>query len=155
MNARLLTEQLDAVLEGSVHWITALSNASAVLYEAFDRVNWTGFYLLEDDRLILGPFQGKTACMLIPMGKGVCGHAAQLAESVVVPDVHAFPGHIACDSASRSEIVIPLRHADGRVFGVLDIDSPQLSRFEEGDRVLLEQCADSITARLEALGFPF
>ena len=129
----LLSSQLSAVLEGSPHWMTALANASAVLYEGVELLNWAGFYLLEGEKLYLGPFQGKPACTLIPLGRGVCGTAAEKDETLLVPDVHAFPGHIACDSASASEIVIPL-HRKGRVIGVLDIDSPVKDRFSSEDK---------------------
>lgn len=151
----LLASQLSAVLEGSPHWMTALANASAVLYEGVELLNWAGFYLLEGEDLILGPFQGKAACIRIPKGKGVCGAAVERNESVLVPDVHSFPGHIACDSASRSELVIPLRTASGRVFGVLDMDSPYPARFTAADRTALEECARVIERALEDLRIPF
>lgn len=136
----LLCAQLAALGEEERYWLPLLSNASALLYDALEELNWAGFYLLRRDSLLLGPFQGKPACIHISMGKGVCGTAALLDETQLVPDVHAFPGHIACDSASNSEIVIPL-HAAGRVVGVLDIDSPRLARFSEADRAGLEAFA--------------
>ena len=151
----LLSSQLSAVLEGSPHWMTALANASAVLYEGVELLNWAGFYLLEGEDLILGPFQGKAACIRIPKGKGVCGAAVERNESVLVPDVHSFPGHIACDSASRSELVIPLRTSSGRVFGVLDMDSPYPARFTAADRSAMEECARVIEKALEELNIPF
>ncbi len=136
----LLHAQLGALGEEEPHWLPLLANASALLYGALEELNWAGFYLLRDGELLLGPFQGKVACIHIPLGRGVCGTAALRDETLLVPDVHAFPGHIACDSASRSEIVVPL-HADGRVAGVLDIDSPQPARFSEEDRKELERFA--------------
>lgn len=134
---KLLCEQLRALTEGVPHVISNLANASALLYQTLPDLNWAGFYLYQNDKLILGPFQGKTACIEIPIGKGVCGTAAQLGETVVVEDVHTFPGHIACDGASNSEIVIPL-YVRGELFGVLDIDSPLLARFAAEDRDGLE-----------------
>ncbi len=136
----LLCEQLRSLAEEERHWLPLLSNASALLYEALEEVNWAGFYLMRGGALLLGPFQGKTACIHIPLGRGVCGTAAQADEAQLVPDVHAFPGHIACDSASASEIVVPL-HTGGRVVGVLDIDSPRPARFTEEDRAGLERFA--------------
>lgn len=135
--------QLEALSEG-VNWdITVLSNAAALLWESLDEINWAGFYLMRDGRLELGPFQGKTACTVIETGKGVCGTAVAENRTQLVPDVHEFPGHIACDSASNSEIVIPL-HKGGIVYGVLDIDSPVKGRFTEEDRDGLEQFASAI-----------
>lgn len=133
-----LSKQLDALLEGETNLVANLSNASALLNEFLERVNWVGFYLMEDGELVLGPFQGKTACVRIKVGKGVCGTAIATKETMLVQDVHAFPGHIACDPASRSEIVVPLIK-DGEAIGVLDIDSPELSRFTETDQEGLEQ----------------
>lgn len=134
---QLLCEQLRSLAEAEACWLPMLANASALLWEAMEDINWAGFYLAEGGSLLLGPFQGKVACVRIPMGKGVCGTAALRDETQRVPDVHAFPGHIACDSASRSEIVIPIRHA-GAVIGVLDIDSPTEDRFSERDQLGLE-----------------
>lgn len=125
--------QLRALTESVEFPISNLANASALLYQTLEKINWAGFYLLEGEELILGPFQGKPACTRIPLGRGVCGTAAQKDEVLSVPDVHAFAGHIACDAASASEIVIPL-HQNGRVIGVLDIDSPVKARFTEEDR---------------------
>ena len=133
----LMSQQLKAITEDVPYTISNLSNASALLYQTLPDLNWAGFYLYEDDQLILGPFQGKTACTRIAMGKGVCGTAAATNETQLVPDVHQFPGHIACDSASNSEIVIPI-HVNGKLFGVLDIDSPLLDRFSEEDKDGLE-----------------
>ncbi|MBQ8275864.1 MAG: GAF domain-containing protein [Clostridia bacterium] len=135
-----LIEQLSALTEGVPHPVANLANAAALLWQSLKNINWAGFYLLEGEVLVLGPFQGKPACIEIPMGRGVCGTAAARDCTLVVPDVHAFPGHIACDDASAAEIVIPLRR-DGRVVGVLDIDSPLRGRFTEEDRVGLEAFA--------------
>ena len=134
----LLCKKLESLVEGVPHKIANLANASALLFETLDSVNWAGFYLLEDGKLILGPFQGKTACIEIPIGRGVCGTAAFKRETQLVKNVHEFEGHIACDSASNSEIVIPI-FQNGKVVGVLDIDSPELERFDENDRLGLER----------------
>lgn len=134
----LLCAELDALSEGVPSRISLLANASALLADRLFDLNWAGFYLLEGDRLLLGPFQGKPACIVIPVGKGVCGTAAQSGKTVSVPDVHVFPGHIACDAASRSELVLPVR-ADGGLYGVLDLDSPVTGRFSESDRAGLER----------------
>ena len=136
----LLCEQLRALSEDNPHRIAKLANASALIYQGLDRLNWAGFYFLEGGKLVLGPFQGRPACIEIPMGRGVCGTAAKLDRTQLVEDVHAFPGHIACDSASRSEIVVPL-HENGIVTGVLDIDSPEENRFDEADRAGVEAFA--------------
>lgn len=133
-----LNAQLKALTEGVPYKIANLANAAALLWEHLDTINWAGFYLMEDGALILGPFQGKTACIRIPAGKGVCGTAAADNATQRVADVHQFPGHIACDSASNSEIVVPVR-IDGQVVGVLDIDSPVKDRFSEEDQQGLEQ----------------
>ena len=132
--------QLAALVEGVPHPLSNLSNAAALLWESLGGINWAGFYRLKGDKLVLGPFMGKPACIEIPLTKGVCGAAARQNKTQLVPDVHAFPGHIACDAASRSEIVVPLRR-DGQVFGVLDIDSPLLHRFSEADKDGLEAFA--------------
>lgn len=133
----LLCEQLKALTEGETHVIPNLSNASALLNGALSDINWVGFYLMTDGYLLLGPFQGKTACIRIPVGRGVCGTAVAKGSSQLVADVHEFPGHIACDSASNSEIVIPIRSGD-TIVGVLDIDSPLINRFDEEDLAGLE-----------------
>ena len=135
---QLLQNQLKALLDAEPHLIPDLSNAGALLAGALKDINWAGFYLIRQGELLLGPFQGKPACIHITIGKGVCGTAVARRETQLVPDVHQFPGHIACDSASNSEIVIPLQ-IDGRIVGVLDIDSPKLSRFDEADRTGLEE----------------
>lgn len=119
-------------------WLANLSNASALLWLLLDEINWVGFYLYKNDELVLGPFQGKPACTHIQIGKGVCGTAAGEKKTQVVKDVHEFPGHIACDCASQSEIVVPIVH-DGNLVGVLDIDSPILNRFDEEDALYLEK----------------
>ena len=134
----LLHAQLKALLENEPYVIPNLSNASALLNLALKEINWVGFYLIQNQELLLGPFQGKPACIHIPIGKGVCGTAVSQDKTQLVPDVHAFPGHIACDSASRSEIVIPIR-TEGRVVGVLDIDSPIEARFDHFDQAGLEE----------------
>ena len=137
MDYKLLCAQLRAFAEAERWYVPLLSNAAALLYDALADVNWAGFYLLRGGRLVLGPFQGKVACIHIPVGKGVCGTAVAQNVTQLVPDVHAFPGHIACDSASNSEIVVPIRR-DGQTVAVLDIDSPSLNRFTEADRAGLE-----------------
>ena len=134
----LLAEQIKSLAEDEPYYIPVLSNASAILYDAMDDLNWAGFYLMNKGSLLLGPFQGKVACIRIALGKGVCGTAAGNDETLVVPNVHEFPGHIACDSASNSEIVVPI-HKDGEVVGVLDIDSPNLNRFSEDDKLGLQK----------------
>lgn len=138
-NYELVKKQLQALLHGETNQIANLSNASALLNQFLDRINWVGFYLMENDNeLVLGPFQGLPACVRIPVGKGVCGTAAKLRETIRVEDVHQFPGHIACDAASQSEIVIPLMK-EGKLIGVLDIDSPEKNRFDEMDQEKLEE----------------
>lgn len=137
MDYNMVVNQLAALTEGVPYETANLANASALLWQEMPGINWVGFYKMEDGQLVLGPFQGKPACTLIPVGRGVCGTA--VAEDAVqrVEDVHAFPGHIACDCASRSEIVLPI-HKDGAVWGVLDIDSPYEGRFTEEDQMGLE-----------------
>jgi L-methionine (R)-S-oxide reductase len=129
---RELNAQLASLLCDERDGLANAANVSALLWQALPRLNWAGFYFRRGDELVLGPFQGKVACVRIKLGKGVCGTAAQRGETMVVPDVEAFPGHIACDHASRSEIVVPLIR-DGRVVGVLDLDSPELARFDAED----------------------
>lgn len=142
-NYKILNEQLKQITLGVPHRIANLANASALLFDALDNLNWAGFYLLEGDKLVLGPFQGKVACIEIPLGKGVCGTAAAQNRTLVVDNVHHFEGHIACDSQSLSEIVVPI-HANGKVVAVLDIDSPLENRFSDTDRIGLEQFAHTI-----------
>ena len=134
---KLLKNQLLALAEEENFFVPVLSNASALIFEALEDLNWAGFYLMNKGSLLLGPFQGKVACIRIPLGKGVCGTSAQKNETLVVDNVHDFAGHIACDGASNSEIVIPI-HKNGEVVGVLDIDSPKFSRFSEDDKTGLE-----------------
>ena len=132
-----LIRDTESLCADSPSTITTLSNISALLNERLDNINWVGFYLKDSSRLILGPFQGKVACTVIPIGKGVCGTAAKSEKTVIVPNVHLFDGHIACDSASNSEIVVPI-FKNGELFGVLDIDSPCYERFSDEDGVGLE-----------------
>ncbi len=138
-----LADDLRAMTEEVPHLIANLSNISALLWDRLPDLNWAGFYIMENGILVLGPFQGKPACVEIEPGKGVCGTAVLEDRTQLVPDVHQFSGHIACDSASNSEIVVPL-HKDGKVWGVLDIDSPLYSRFLEEDRAGLEKAAEMI-----------
>ena len=134
----LLAAQLRGLIEGVPHKTANLANASALLFDALTQINWAGFYLMKEGQLVLGPFQGKPACIEIPVGRGVCGTAVAQQKTQLVYDVHQFPGHIACDSASNSEIVVPI-YKDGTVWGVLDIDSPSIGRFTEEDRIGMEQ----------------
>ena len=134
---KLLCDQLSSLIGGVPHLVANLANASALLYESLDDINWAGFYMMKDGKLVLGPFQGKAACIEIPVGKGVCGTAVLKDETQLVYNVHEFEGHISCDSASNSEIVIPL-HKNGDVVGVLDIDSPIIGRFADYDKAGLE-----------------
>ncbi|HHL3300711.1 GAF domain-containing protein [Bacillus cereus group sp. Bce001] len=136
-------KQLDALLTGESNVVANLSNASALLNQFLDRVNWVGFYVTEGNQLVLGPFQGMPACVRIPFGRGVCGVAAETKTTQLVADVHQFPGHIACDSASNSEIVVPIIK-DGNVIGVLDIDSPEKNRFDEIDQRYLEKFVETL-----------
>lgn len=137
---RQLVQQARALLSGERHVIANAANLSALLFQELADLNWAGFYFLEDDELVVGPFQGRPACVRIPLGRGVCGTAAQTGDTQRVEDVHAFPGHIACDPASRSEIVVPLI-VDGAVLGVLDIDSPRPARFSAEDQAGIEALA--------------
>ena len=141
---------LEAVLAGESDLVANSANMAAILFQSLPDVNWAGFYLLRDGELVLGPFQGRVACVRIPLGRGVCGTAAVRRETVVVADVHAFPGHIACDAASRSEIVVPLIRRDGTLLGVLDIDSPQPDRFTTADQALCEAAAALLVRSLDA-----
>ncbi|MBB2199217.1 GAF domain-containing protein [Gluconacetobacter sp. 1c LMG 22058] len=144
-----LLDSVAAILAGEPDLIANAANVAALLFEALPRINWAGFYFLRDDQLVLGPFQGRVACTRIPLGKGVCGTAATRRETIVVADVHAFPGHIACDAASASEIVVPLLAGD-RLIGVLDIDSPIPDRFTPQDRQLVEAVAALLVRALPA-----
>ncbi|MDA1771165.1 GAF domain-containing protein [Bacillus cereus] len=136
-------KQLDALLTGESNVVANLSNASALLNQFLDRVNWVGFYVTEGNQLVLGPFQGMPACVRIPFGRGVCGVAAETKTTQLVADVHQFPDHIACDSASNSEIVVPIVK-EGAVIGVLDIDSPEKNRFDEVDQRYLEKFVETL-----------
>ncbi len=135
-----LIAQAEALISGVPHRIANLANVSALIFDTLADLNWAGFYLLEGETLVLGPFQGRPACIEIPVSRGVCGAAVRENRSQLVPDVHAFAGHIACDSASRSELVVPLKRDDA-VFGVLDLDSPSPARFTEADREGMERLA--------------
>lgn len=144
-----IAKALDALTEGEVDAVANMANAAALLWEYLPDINWAGFYRLVDGELVLGPFQGKAACIRIPVGQGVCGTAAETRETQLVADVHAFPGHIACDAASVSEIVVPL--VDGeRLIGVLDIDSPIGNRFDDEDREGCEALARLLAPRIAA-----
>ena len=138
MNYETLKKEVDALTKGVPHKIANLANAAAALWQAMENINWAGFYLMDGGKLVLGPFQGKPACIEIPLGRGVCGTAAAEKRTVLVEDVHRFPGHIACDSASNSEIVVPV-FQNGEIYGVLDIDSPDLARFSPEDQRGLEE----------------
>jgi GAF domain-containing protein len=144
---RDLAEELDALLTGEPDPIANTANAAAAIYHTLPRLNWAGFYFLRDDTLVLGPFQGRPACVRIRLGSGVCGTAARERRSIVVPDVERFPGHIACDTASRSELVVPLSR-DALVLGVLDLDSPDLARFDADDQAGAEAVAAVIARHL-------
>lgn len=137
MNKQLFLDQLYALIKDEKNVIANLANTSAFIYEVLDDINWVGFYLLEENELVLGPFQGKVACVRIPMEKGVCGTAAHRRETICVDDVHHFVGHIACDSQSRSEVVVPIIQ-NSKLLGVLDVDSPSYHRFYKSDVSFLE-----------------
>ena len=143
-----MTRSLESLLEGESDALANLSNAAALLAQSLDRINWCGFYLLRGKELLLGPFQGKPACVRIPVGKGVCGTAAARRETLVVPDVNRFPGHIACDAASRSEIVVPILES-GALRGVLDVDAPEPARFDDEDRIGLERYVEALIPRVD------
>jgi L-methionine (R)-S-oxide reductase len=136
-----LEAQAMALVAGEPDRIANAANIAALIFHALPRINWAGFYFLQGDELVLGPFQGKPACVRIPVGRGVCGTAVAEARSQLVHDVHAFPGHIACDAASRAEIVVPLTDSHGEIFGVLDVDSPEPRRFDSADLAGLERLA--------------
>ena len=142
-----LAQELDALLTGEPDPVANAANAAAAIYHALPELNWAGFYVLRGEELVLGPFQGRPACVRIPLGKGVCGTAAAQRRSVLVPDVEAFPGHIACDAASRSELVVPLIVGDA-LLGVLDLDSPVVARFDEADRAGCELLAGIVVRHL-------
>ena len=140
-NYDLVAQQLKALTEGIPYEVANLANASALLWQEIPDINWVGFYKMTDGALVLGPFQGKPACIRIPVGRGVCGTAVKEDKVQLVYNVHDFPGHIACDCASNSEIVLPI-HVGGEIWGVLDIDSPSIGRFTEADRVGLEKIVE-------------
>ncbi len=144
---RELNAQASAIIADETDLIANMANVSALLFDALDYVNWAGFYRLIDNELVLGPFQGKVACIRIPVGKGVCGTAVAEDATQLVADVHQFSGHIACDAASNSEIVIPVRHA-GKVIAVLDIDSVNFDRFDQDDQAGLEQLVSNLEAQI-------
>ena len=143
---RELEAQARALVADEPDRIANAANIAALIFQALPRINWAGFYFLQGDVLVLGPFQGKPACVRIPVGRGVCGTAVSEARSQRVADVHAFPGHIACDVASRAEVVVPLQDAGGKIFGVLDIDSPEPDRFDAADLAGLERLAQVLQA---------
>ena len=143
----LMNTALEGLVEGVHHTVANLANASALLNDMMENINWAGFYIVEDGKLVLGPFQGKPACIEIQIGSGVCGTAVAENATMLVPNVHDFPGHIACDCASNSEIVVPIRK-NGVVIGVLDIDSPEYSRFTEDDRAGLEELVRTLEKHL-------
>ena len=147
MDYKTLLAQVDALTAGVSHTIANLANVSAAIWQEMDNINWAGFYVMEDGKLVLGPFQGKPACIEIPVGRGVCGTAVAEQKTQLVYDVHQFPGHIACDCASNSEIVVPIKKA-GQVWGVLDIDSPLVDRFTEEDKVGLEALVRLLEERI-------
>lgn len=145
-NYELLLKQLESILSIETDPVANMANTAAVLFTGLDNLNWAGFYVLKNGGLVLGPFQGKPACVRIALGKGVCGTAAQTGQTQCVEDVHKFPGHIACDSASNSEIVVPILK-DGAVWGVLDIDSPVLARFGADEQTFFEQVVRIFTEK--------
>jgi len=145
---RKLAAQLHALIKGEADPIANLANGAALIFHALRSLNWCGFYLLREGELVVGPFQGRPACVRIALGRGACGTAAMTRQTVCVADVAKFPGHITCDSASRSEVVVPLLAADGALLGVLDLDSPETNRFNEDDEKGLETLAAILTAKL-------
>lgn len=146
-----LARQAAALIDGEPNLIANAANLAALIYHELPELNWAGFYFAHHNELVLGPFQGKPACVRIPWGKGVCGAAAARGAAIVVPDVHEFPGHIACDEASRSELVVPLL-TGGRVVGVLDLDSPVPDRFDDEDRIGCERLAALLIAQHQDWG---
>ena len=145
---KLIKQQMEALADDCTNYVPVMANTSALLFYSMENINWAGFYLVKDDVLMLGPFQGKVACVKIAKGRGVCGTAWEKDEVQLVPDVHAFPGHIACDSESRSEIVVPV-HRGGEIFAVLDIDSTLPARFSSEDREGLVDLVTSLEKILE------
>lgn len=147
-NYNLMIKQVESLAEASRNYLPLMSNISALLFESLKDINWAGFYLVNNENLLLGPFQGKVACVNIEKGKGVCGTALLKDETIVVDDVHEFEGHIACDSASNSEIVIPIHH-NNKVIAVLDIDSPVFNRFTNEDKIGLENLVKKLEELIE------
>ena len=145
---RELTAQISAAIEGETDPVANMANCAALIFNSMSGVNWAGFYLLKGGELVLGPFQGQPACVRIAFGRGVVGTAAEKRTTIRVPDVNKFPGHIACDSASRSEIVVPLVSSDSHLLGVLDVDSPELDRFDDDDEAGLREIGKIISAKL-------
>lgn len=145
---KIMLVRLEGLLSSESDWLANLSNAAALLYTNIDNINWAGFYLMKKEELVLGPFQGKTACTRIKPGKGVCGTAVVDMKTQLVPDVHLFPGHIACDCASNSELVVPIIK-DGTVYGVLDMDSPSKNRFDEVDANYLQLFVDKLNKYID------
>ena len=154
VNYEMINSQLAALTQGVPYEVANLANASALLWEHLPQINWAGFYKMTDGLLVLGPFQGKTACIRIPVGKGVCGTAVAQDKTQLVYNVHDFPGHIACDCASNSEIVVPI-HVKGEIWGVLDIDSPIIGRFSEADQAGLEAFVTVLEGVLEKIPFTY
>ena len=144
----LLLQQAAALVDNEPDLIAKMANLSALIYHSLPQVNWAGFYIMRDNELVLGPFQGQVACVRIPVGKGVCGTAVATGQTQRIAEVHAFPGHIACDAASESELVIPVRHR-GQILAVLDIDSPVLERFSATDQQALEQLVQLLEQSIE------
>ncbi len=144
---RELVESAHALIQGEPDSVANMANLSALIWQFLPQLNWAGFYRMVDGELVLGPFQGKTACIRIPLGQGVCGTAAASGATQLVPDVHAFPGHIACDAASASELVVPVKR-DGKVIAVIDLDSPQLERFDAQDAAGIEALAEVIATAI-------
>jgi GAF domain-containing protein len=148
MKNETLLSVAQALLESQPNQIARLANASAFLYESFDRINWVGFYLYDGNILTVGPFQGKVACAEIPLGKGVCGEAAQKKITMIVKDVHEHPNHIACDANSRSEVVVPI-YVNNKLFGVLDVDSPVVDRFDQDTVLFFEQFVNLLVKTID------
>lgn len=144
---KLLVRQIEALLNKEDHLISNLANVTALLKQSFDKISWVGFYLFDGRKLYLGPFQGKAACTSIEIGKGVCGKSAELKETIIVPNVHEFPGHIFCDADSKSEIVIPIIK-DEKLIGVLDVDSHEYNAFNEVDKIYLEQVCAFLASKI-------
>lgn len=149
---QLLLAQIESLISGDDTILSNLCNITAALNDSFDKISWAGFYIIKNDKLRLGPFQGKVACTQIKIGAGVCGVAAQKGETIIVEDVHKFPGHIACDSGSNSEIVVPV-FCDDKLFGVIDIDSYQFAAFNSTDKTYLEKLAGLISQKLNLSKF--